>query len=146
MYARPVPLKLHTRFSPESHDAMTPIESLPWSVAETTVGEFLDRVRADLGPTAVIEVNHDLLASLTCVACVIAGVVVLRKREHRPLLSFVLENLSATLIEETARVAIKHGFQVNTHAIGDRANREVLDIYERTFKANPDKNDGSSTR
>ncbi|MCC6931583.1 MAG: amidohydrolase [Gemmatimonadaceae bacterium] len=44
-------------------------------------------------------------------------------------------------IEETARVAIKHGFQVNTHAIGDRANREVLDIYERTFRANPDKRD-----
>ncbi|HEX4936794.1 MAG TPA: amidohydrolase, partial [Gemmatimonadaceae bacterium] len=44
-------------------------------------------------------------------------------------------------IEETARVAIRHGFQVNTHAIGDRANREVLDIYERTFKANPDKRD-----
>ena len=44
-------------------------------------------------------------------------------------------------IEETARVAIKHGFQVNTHAIGDRANREVLDIYERTFKAHPDKTD-----
>ncbi len=44
-------------------------------------------------------------------------------------------------IEETARVAIKHGFQVNTHAIGDRANREVLDIYERVFKANPGKKD-----
>jgi len=28
---------------------------------------------------------------------------------------------------------------VNTHAIGDRANRETLDIYERVFKANPDK-------
>ena len=28
--------------------------------------------------------------SLTCVACVIAGIVVLRKAEHRPLLSFVL--------------------------------------------------------
>ena len=42
-------------------------------------------------------------------------------------------------IEGTANVAIKHGFQVNTHAIGDRANREVLDIYERTFKKNPDK-------
>lgn len=41
----------------------------------------------------------------------------------------------------TAEVAIKHGFQVNTHAIGDRANREVLDIYERTFAANPDKRD-----
>jgi hypothetical protein len=44
-------------------------------------------------------------------------------------------------IAETARIAIKHGFQVNTHAIGDRANREVLDIYERTFKANPGKTD-----
>jgi hypothetical protein len=44
-------------------------------------------------------------------------------------------------IEETARIAIRHGFQVNTHAIGDRANREVLDIYERTFEANPDATD-----
>jgi hypothetical protein len=42
-------------------------------------------------------------------------------------------------IEGTANVAIKHGFQVNTHAIGDRANRVVLDIYEKVFKANPDK-------
>ena len=40
-------------------------------------------------------------------------------------------------IAGTAAVALKHGFQVNTHAIGDRANREVLDIYERTFKTNP---------
>src|SRR5262245_1439782 len=45
------------------------------------------------------------------------------------------------VIEGTAEVAIKHGFQVNTHAIGDRANREVLDIYERVFKANPGKTD-----
>ena len=36
-------------------------------------------------------------------------------------------------ITGTAHVAIKHGFQVNTHAIGDRANREVLDIYESVF-------------
>jgi predicted amidohydrolase YtcJ len=38
-------------------------------------------------------------------------------------------------IEETARIAAEYGFQVNTHAIGDRANREVLDIYERAFAA-----------
>ena len=37
-------------------------------------------------------------------------------------------------IEQTAVVAVKHGFQVNTHAIGDRANREVLDIYERVWE------------
>ncbi|MDE2764550.1 MAG: amidohydrolase [Gemmatimonadota bacterium] len=36
-------------------------------------------------------------------------------------------------ITGTAHVAIKHGYQVNTHAIGDRANREVLDIYQSVF-------------
>ena len=36
-------------------------------------------------------------------------------------------------IEGTARVAVKHGFQVNTHAIGDGANRAVLDLYERIW-------------
>ena len=36
-------------------------------------------------------------------------------------------------IERTAEIAIEHGFQVNTHAIGDRANREVLDLYQRVF-------------
>jgi len=43
--------------------------------------------------------------------------------------------------EKTARIGIKHDFQVNTHAIGDRANREVLNTYERIFKDNPDKHD-----
>ncbi len=38
-------------------------------------------------------------------------------------------------IRGTAEVAIKHGFQVNTHAIGDRANRSVLDIYQGVFEA-----------
>jgi predicted amidohydrolase YtcJ len=44
-------------------------------------------------------------------------------------------------VEETARLAMEHGFQLAVHAIGDRANREVLDIFERTFRANPDKTD-----
>jgi len=44
-------------------------------------------------------------------------------------------------IEETARIAIEAGYQVNTHAIGDRANREVLDIYERTFAGRDDATD-----
>jgi hypothetical protein len=37
-------------------------------------------------------------------------------------------------IERTADIAIRHGFQLNTHAIGDRANRETLDIYQRAFE------------
>ena len=33
--------------------------------------------------------------------------------------------------------ALKAGIQVETHAIGDRANRVVLDLYEKAFKAVP---------
>jgi len=52
-----------------SHDAFDPIETLDWSVDQIQVGELLERVRSNLGPEAVIETNHDLLASLTCTAC-----------------------------------------------------------------------------
>jgi predicted amidohydrolase YtcJ len=41
---------------------------------------------------------------------------------------------SPEMITRTAQLAIQHGYQLNTHAIGDRANREVLDIYELTFR------------
>jgi predicted amidohydrolase YtcJ len=34
-------------------------------------------------------------------------------------------------IEETARLARQHGYQLCVHAIGDRANRETLDLFER---------------
>ena len=44
-------------------------------------------------------------------------------------------------LQRAAEIAIRHGYQVNTHAIGDRANRETLDIYERVFRANPGMSD-----
>ena len=43
--------------------------------------------------------------------------------------------------QETARLAMQHGFQLCVHAIGDRANRETLDIFEAAFAAHPDKKD-----
>lgn len=46
--------------------------------------------------------------------------------------------LNTTSVESatrTAQIALEHGFQLCIHAIGDRANREVLDIYEKTFTA-----------
>ena len=52
--------------------------------------------------------------------------------------------LNTESIEEmkaTAAFAVENGFQVATHAIGDRANRETLDIYEEAFRAHPDKTD-----
>lgn len=52
-----------------------------------------------------------------------------------------LNTVPMASIEETAKIAAETGAQLCIHAIGDRANREVLDVYERTFKANPDKQD-----
>jgi predicted amidohydrolase YtcJ len=52
-----------------------------------------------------------------------------------------LETTKVADIEETARLAMQHGYQLAVHAIGDRANRETLDIFERAFKANPTKKD-----
>lgn len=45
------------------------------------------------------------------------------------------------VIRRTAEIALKYDFQLNTHAIGDRANREILDIYEAAFRAHPEKKD-----
>jgi len=37
-------------------------------------------------------------------------------------------------IRRTAELAIAHNYQLCVHAIGDRANREVLNMYEQVFK------------
>ena len=42
---------------------------------------------------------------------------------------------------ETARIAVENDFQLCVHAIGDRANREVLDIYQAAFESHKDKKD-----
>jgi predicted amidohydrolase YtcJ len=44
-------------------------------------------------------------------------------------------------IDETAHLAMVNDYQLCVHAIGDRANRETLDLFERAFKANPPKRD-----
>jgi predicted amidohydrolase YtcJ len=38
-------------------------------------------------------------------------------------------------MEETAHLALVNDYQLCVHAIGDRANRETLDLFERAFKA-----------
>jgi len=44
-------------------------------------------------------------------------------------------------IRAVAKLAVQHGYQLCVHAIGDRANRETLNIFAEAFKANPDKKD-----
>lgn len=41
-------------------------------------------------------------------------------------------------IEAVVRLALQHEYQVCTHAIGDRANQEVLDLYAAAFAELPD--------
>lgn len=50
-----------------------------------------------------------------------------------------MATLSMDTVLKTSQEALKYGFQVCSHAIGDRANKEILDRYEAAFKENPDK-------
>jgi predicted amidohydrolase YtcJ len=52
-----------------------------------------------------------------------------------------LNTTAVSDISESARLALANGYQLCVHAIGDRANRETLDIFEQAFKANPAKRD-----
>ena len=50
-----------------------------------------------------------------------------------------LMTLTKDTILPILRDALKAGIQINTHAIGDKANRKVLDWYEQVFIQIPDK-------
>ena len=52
-----------------------------------------------------------------------------------------LNTVTLESLAETAGLAIENGFQLCVHAIGDRANREALNIYEASFKAHPETKD-----
>jgi predicted amidohydrolase YtcJ len=52
-----------------------------------------------------------------------------------------LNTSSIESIEETARLAAENDFQLCVHAIGDRANREVLNIFESAYRAHPENGD-----
>lgn len=50
-----------------------------------------------------------------------------------------LNTVSLPSLNRTAELAAKHNYQLCVHAIGDRANRELLDVYEKVFKKFPSK-------
>jgi len=52
-----------------------------------------------------------------------------------------LNTTSPEVISKTAELAIEHDFQLCVHAIGDRGNRETLDIFAAAFQANPNRHD-----
>ncbi len=59
--------------------------------------------------------------------------------DHRE--SSGLNTLDIESLKETARLALEHNLQLCVHAIGDRANREALDIFETSFKSKPERTD-----
>ena len=68
------------------------------------------------------------------------GAWLLQPYEDKP--NFVGQNTSS--IEELtniAQLAFEQNLQFCVHAIGDRANREVLDIYQKTFKQDSSRKD-----
>jgi len=50
-----------------------------------------------------------------------------------------MPTLSMDTVLKISQEGLKYGFQVCSHAIGDRANREILDRYEMAFSGNPEK-------
>ncbi|MCW5910669.1 MAG: amidohydrolase [Cyclobacteriaceae bacterium] len=50
-----------------------------------------------------------------------------------------MATLSMDTVLKISREGLKYGFQVCSHAIGDRANKEILDRYELAFSENPGK-------
>ena len=50
-----------------------------------------------------------------------------------------MATMSMDTVLKFSREGLKHGFQICTHAIGDRANKEVLDRYETALNENPEK-------
>ena len=48
-----------------------------------------------------------------------------------------LNSSSVSSIRQTAELAIRHDYQLCVHAIGDRANREILNLFEDAFRSKP---------
>ena len=68
------------------------------------------------------------------------GAWLLRAYSDRPG-HFGHETLPMEIVSTVSEKGLELGFQVCSHAIGDRANREVLDRYEAAFKKFPENND-----
>ncbi|PYL04561.1 MAG: amidohydrolase, partial [Verrucomicrobia bacterium] len=64
------------------------------------------------------------------------GAALLKPYSDRPDMSGYFREKPEDL-SPTFEQALRRGLQVETHAIGDRANRTILDLYEAAFKAIP---------
>lgn len=104
-----------------------------------------DNLRAKLAQYKAIGLNenHLTIAAIKVVAdgaLGSRGAWMLQPYEDSPS-SVGLPTTPVESITETARLALENGMQLCTHCIGDRANREVLNVYEKAYKSRPDLKD-----
>lgn len=52
-----------------AHDVDEPVVCVEKSIGSMLAGDMLELVRQELGPTAIVELNHDLLSALHCAKC-----------------------------------------------------------------------------
>jgi predicted amidohydrolase YtcJ len=154
-------IELATRGSLEAgitsfHDAganFTTIDLFKQAAADGRLGVRLwvmirdsnDNLRARLAQYKAVGLNHN---HLTIAAIKVTadgalgsrGALMLEPYTDSPS-STGLATVPIESIADTARIAIDNGVQLAVHAIGDRANREVLNVYERTFAQYPAQRD-----
>jgi predicted amidohydrolase YtcJ len=109
------------------------------------VGEENDALKSKLSQYRILGAgqNHLTVRSIKCFmdgALGSRGAWLLEPYTDMPT-STGLNTTPLESIRETARLAIENDFQLCTHAIGDRGNRETLNIYEEAFESHPDKKD-----
>jgi predicted amidohydrolase YtcJ len=102
------------------------------------VGEGNDRLAAHLADYRMIGVGRDHLTvraikRLVDGALGTHGAWLLEPYDDLPT-SRGLNTLSMSSLRRTAELAIEHDFQLCVHAIGDRANRETLDVFQDAMR------------
>jgi len=108
-------------------------------------GESIDSLRRRLADYRIVGAGENRL-TVRAIKCMVDGALgshgawLFQPYKDLPgSTGLVVESLES--IRETALLAVQHDFQLCTHAIGDRANREVLDLYQAIFRSFPEKRD-----
>jgi predicted amidohydrolase YtcJ len=107
--------------------------------------DSVDNLKANVAKYKAVGLDHDHLtiASIKMVAdgaLGSRGAWMLAPYSDSPA-SVGLPTTPMESIADISRLALDTGVQLCVHAIGDRANREVLNVYERAYKSRPDLND-----
>ncbi len=133
-------------------DAGTPVSQLRWLRRQALAGELpvrlwlmvrddLDAVEKELPGLKSIGLGNDFF-TVRAIKLSIDGALgphgawLLEPYQDLPT-SMGLNTIPIEAVERAAGLALKYDYQLCVHAIGDRANRVTLDIFERALSSQP---------